>query len=111
MRFSPWAVGLFLSRFFTEAHNPARNYVVAEEVDKELPLAAHDTGGLGREFTRRSFEIRDFVKNKDESGARGATWARLAEMAGLRSADLVSPKLAWGRPHIIANAKPQYCAS
>ena len=58
--------------------------MVAEEVDKELLLPPHDQGygGGGREFTGSSAEIREFLKNKEETSVNDATWARLTEMAG-----------------------------
>ena len=56
--------------------------MVAEEVDKELPSSSRDHVYGGREFTGLSADIRDFLKNKDDSSAKDDTWARLTEMAG-----------------------------
>ena len=63
-------------------NTPARNDVVAEDVDKELLLSPRDAPGAGREFTGLSAEIREPLKNMEESGTKDETWARLAEMAG-----------------------------
>ena len=72
----------FYPNFLRKRNTPARNYAAAEEVDKELLLSAHDASGEGGEFTGMSLEIREFLKNKEESGTEDETWARLAEMAG-----------------------------
>ena len=56
--------------------------MAAAEVDEELMLTAHDQGYGSREYAGLSAEIREFLKNKNETGARDETRARLAEMAG-----------------------------
>ena len=105
---STWIADFALSRFFTrESTTPARRDAVADEVDKELLLATHDAIALGREFAWLSSEIREFLKNKDESGEKGETWARLAEMAGFAIGGFGSPRRVLGRVLITASAKPQ----
>ena len=52
------------------------------ELDNELLLAAHDASGVGREITGLSSGAREFLQNKDESGAKEEAWARLVETTG-----------------------------
>ena len=77
-----WPLASCYPDFLRNRIGPARHDVVAEEVDKELPLTDKDACGFRREPTWLSSEIRDFLKNKDASGAKGGTWARAAEMTG-----------------------------
>ena len=72
----------FYPDFLRKRIAPARHDVVADEVDKELLLSGPDSTGLGREFDGLSAGIRDFLKNKNETGAKDETWARLTEMTG-----------------------------
>ena len=53
----------FYPDFLRKRVTPARRDLVAEDVDKELLLRAIETDGMGREFSRLSAEIRDFLKN------------------------------------------------
>ena len=56
--------------------------MAAEEVDKELMVTARDRGFANSEYEGLSAEIRAFLKNKNETGTKGDTWALIAEMAG-----------------------------
>ena len=62
---------------------PARRDSAAEDADAELLLHARDTGGMCREFSGLSAQIRDWLNQKDCSTSQDETWARLTEMAGL----------------------------
>ena len=48
----------------------------------ELILSPRDSSGVGREFTGLSAEIRDFLKNKEETGAKYNNWTRISDMDG-----------------------------
>ena len=54
--------------FLGKRVTPAMHDVVDEEVDKELLVTARDTDGVGRELSGLTAEIRDFLKNKNETG-------------------------------------------
>ena len=87
-----WPMSAFYSDFLRKRAAVARRDVVSEEVGRELLLTAPDSSGLGREFAWISSEIRDFVKNKDDSRANGDPWNRITEMAGFAIGGFVFQK-------------------